>query len=230
MEARWLMVQRTTTRDIVAKLWNLCHILRDDGVTYNEYVTELTFLLFLKMMAETGREDVLPNGYRWSQLTKRTGLEQLDYYKRLLLDLGTKGKARVAAIFGDAQTMLRKPTNLKALTDAIDELDWFSAREEGLGNLYEGLLEKNAAEKKSGAGQYFTPRPLIDCIVRLMQPQPGEIVQDPAAGTGGFLVAADHSIKDGLTTSSDCPRSKSIFRSTMPLSAWSWCRTRIDFV
>ena len=71
----------------VAKLWNLCHILRDDGVTYNEYVTELTFLLFLKMMAETGREDVLPNGYRWSQLTKRTGLEQLDYYKRLLLDL-----------------------------------------------------------------------------------------------------------------------------------------------
>jgi type I restriction enzyme M protein len=195
MEACRLMVQQPTTRDIVAKLWNLCHILRDDGVTYNEYVTELTFLLFLKMMAETGREDVLPNGYRWSQLTKRTGLEQLDYYKRLLLDLGTMGKARVAAIFVDAQTMLRKPTNLKALTDAIDELDWFSAREEGLGNLYEGLLEKNAAEKKSGAGQYFTPRPLIDCIVRLMQPQPGEVVQDPAAGTGGFLVAADHYIK-----------------------------------
>jgi type I restriction enzyme M protein len=190
------MVQQTTTRDIVAKLWNLCHILRDDGVTYNEYVTELTFLLFLKMMAETSREDVLPNDYRWSQLTKRTGLEQLDYYKRLLLDLGTKGKARVAAIFVDAQTMLRKPTNLKALTDAIDELDWFSAREEGLGNLYEGLLEKNAAEKKSGAGQYFTPRPLIDCIVRLMQPRPGEVVQDPAAGTGGFLVAADHYIKE----------------------------------
>jgi hypothetical protein len=84
-------------------------------VTYNEYVTELTFLLFLKMMAETGREDSLPNGYRWSQLTKRTGLEQLDYYKRLLLDLGTKGKERVAAIFVDARTMLRKPTNLKAL-------------------------------------------------------------------------------------------------------------------
>ena len=189
------MVEQTTTRDIVAKLWSLCHILRDDGVTYNEYVTELTFLLFLKMMAETGREDVLPNGYRWSELTKRTGLEQLDYYKRLLLDLGTKGKANVAAIFTDAQTTIRKPTNLKALTDAIEKLDWFSAREEGLGNLYEGLLEKNAAEKKSGAGQYFTPRPLIDCIVRLMKPQPGEIIQDPAAGTGGFLVAADHYIK-----------------------------------
>ena len=113
-----------------------------------------------------------------------------------MLDLGTKGKATVAAIFTDAQTSVRKPTNLKALTDAIDELDWFSAREEGLGNLYEGLLEKNAAEKKSGAGQYFTPRPLIDCIVRLMQPQAGEIIQDPAAGTGGFLVAADRYIKD----------------------------------
>jgi type I restriction enzyme M protein len=190
------MAETSTTRDIVAKLWTLCHILRDDGVTYNEYVTELTFILFLKMLAETGREEILPSGYRWNQLTKRTGLDQLDYYKRLLLDLGTKGKATVAAIFADAQTSVRKPTNLKAITDAIDELDWFSAREEGLGNLYEGLLEKNAAEKKSGAGQYFTPRPLIDCIVRLMQPQPGEIIQDPAAGTGGFLVAADRYIKD----------------------------------
>ncbi len=190
------MAEISTTHDIVAKLWNLCHILRDDGVTYNEYVTELTFLLFLKMMAETGREEILPNGYRWSELDRRTGIEQLDYYKRLLLDLGTKGKATVAAIFVDAQTKLRKPTNLKALTDAIDKLDWFSAREEGLGNLYEGLLEKNAAEKKSGAGQYFTPRPLIDSIVRLMQPQAGEIIQDPAAGTGGFIVAADRYIKD----------------------------------
>jgi type I restriction enzyme M protein len=190
------MAETSTTRDIVAKLWNLCHILRDDGVTYNEYVTELTFLLFLKMMAETGREEILPRDYRWSELDKRTGVEQLDFYKRLLLDLGTKSKATVAAIFVDAQTKLRKPTNLKALTDAIEKLDWFSAREEGLGDLYEGLLEKNAAEKKSGAGQYFTPRPLIDSIVRLMQPQAGEIIQDPAAGTGGFIVAADRYIKD----------------------------------
>jgi type I restriction enzyme M protein len=186
----------TVTRDIVAKLWNLCHILRDDGITYNEYVTELTYLLFLKMMAETGRESVLPDGYRWAELDTREGLDQLDYYRRLLLDLGSHGKGQVAAIFADAQTKLRKPTNLKALTDAIDRLDWYSARDEGLGNLYEGLLEKNAAEKKSGAGQYFTPRPLIDCIVRLVQPQPGEIIQDPAAGTAGFLVAADRYIKD----------------------------------
>jgi len=187
-----------STPDIVAKLWSLCHVLRDDGVTYNEYVTELTFLLFLKMLEETGKENRLPKQYRWGELAKREGLDQLDYYKRLLLDLGQPAvkDGLVRAIFTDAQTRLRKPTNLKALTSSIDQLDWFSAREEGLGTLYEGLLEKNASDKKSGAGQYFTPRPLIDCIVRLMQPQPGEVVQDPAAGTAGFLVAADRYIKD----------------------------------
>lgn len=186
----------TTTTDIVAKLWGLCNVLRDDGVTYNEYVTELTYLLFLKMLEETGREERLAEGYRWGILAKREGMEQLDYYKAMLLELGKARDGLVSAIFTDAQTRLRKPTNLKALTSNIDQLDWFSAREEGLGNLYEGLLEKNAADKKSGAGQYFTPRPLIDCIVRLMQPQPGEVVQDPAAGTAGFLVAADRYIKD----------------------------------
>ena len=206
------MTELNSTREIVAKLWSLCHILRDDGVTYNEYVTELTFLLFLKMMAETGREEILPNGYRWSELAKRTGMDQLDFYKRLLLDLGTKGKATVAAIFVDAQTKLRKPTNLKALTDAIDKLDWFSAREEGLGNLYEGLLEKNAAEKKSGAGQYFTPRPLIDCIVRVIRPQAGEVIQDPAAGTGGFIVAADRFIKDHTDDLFKLPKEQVFFQ------------------
>lgn len=187
------------TREIVAKLWNLCNVLRDDGITYTDYVTELTFLLFLKMLAETGHEERLPKEYRWAGLLKRKGLDLLDHYRQLLLDLGNSKKAKdpvVLAIFTDAQTKLRKPTNLEALTTSIDKLDWFSAREEGLGNLYEGLLQKNAAEKKSGAGQYFTPRPLIDCMVRLVKPQPGEIIQDPAAGTGGFLVAADRYIKD----------------------------------
>jgi type I restriction enzyme M protein len=187
------------TREIVAKLWNLCNVLRDDGITYTDYVTELTFLLFLKMLAETGHEERLPKEHRWAGLLKREGLDLLEYYRQLLLDLGNLKKTKdqvVLAIFTDAQTKLRKPTNLEALTRAIDKLDWFSAREEGLGNLYEGLLEKNAAEKKSGAGQYFTPRPLIDCMVCLMKPQPGEIIQDPAAGTGGFLVAADRYIKD----------------------------------
>ncbi len=187
---------RVTTQDIVQKLWNLCNVLRDDGVSYQEYVTELTFLLFLKMMEETGGEKRLPEGYHWADLAGREGVDQLDHYKRALLDLGKSPDPVVQAIFTDAQTKLRKPANLKTLTTAIDGLDWFSAREEGLGELYEGLLEKNAAEKKSGAGQYFTPRPLIDCIVRLMKPQPGEVIQDPAAGTAGFLVAADRYIKD----------------------------------
>jgi type I restriction enzyme M protein len=190
------MAEPTTTRDIVAKLWNLCHILRDDGVTYHEYLMELTFLLFLKMMEETGRENILPDGFRWSRLKKQAGSEQLAFYKRLLLTLGSSAQREVAAIFADAQTSLRKPANLTALATAIDALDWFCAREEGLGQIYEGLLEKNAAEKKSGAGQYFTPRPLVDCVVRLLKPQPGETIQDPAAGTGGFLIAADRYIKD----------------------------------
>jgi len=189
---------RVTTQDIVQKLWNLCHVLRDDGVSYQEYVTELTFLLFLKMMEETGpkREERILPAYRWREIAGREGVDQLDHYKRALLDLGKAADPVVQSIFTDAQTKLRKPANLKTLTTAIDGLDWFSAREEGLGELYEGLLEKNAAEKKSGAGQYFTPRPLIDCIVRLMKPQAGEVIQDPAAGTAGFLVAADRYIKD----------------------------------
>ena len=184
------------TRDIVQKLWRLCDILRDDGITYQAYVTELTYLLFLKMLAETQREGALPADARWTSLTSRQGEALLTHYRALLLRLGTEGAGTVRTIFTDAQTSLRKPTNLNELVIQIDRLDWYSAKAEGLGDLYEGLLEKNAAEKKSGAGQYFTPRPLIDCMVRLLQPQAGEIVQDPAAGTGGFLVAADRYIKD----------------------------------
>jgi type I restriction enzyme M protein len=190
------MTAGMATRDIVQKLWNLCNVLRDDGITYQAYVTELTFLLFLKMMQETERENALPKGYRWHDLTEREGEALLTHYRALLLELGSEGKGMVREIFTDAQTSLRKPANLKTLVSEIDKLDWFSARREGLGDLYEGLLEKNAGEKKSGAGQYFTPRPLIDCVVRLLKPKAGEVIQDPAAGTGGFLVAADRYIKD----------------------------------
>lgn len=202
----------SATNDIVAKLWRLCDILRDDGITYHEYVTELTYLLFLKMMAETEREAQLPEGKRWADLLRREGTEQLIFYKQLLLDLGTSGRGTIQAIYVDAQSRLKKPTNLKTLVTAIDGLEWFQAREEGLGTLYEGLLEKNAAEKKSGAGQYFTPRPLIDSIIRLIKPQPGEVVQDPAAGTGGFLVAADHYIKSQTDGLFDLPESQRFFQ------------------
>jgi type I restriction enzyme M protein len=186
----------TTTTGIVQKLWSLCHVLRDDGITYHQYVTELTYLLFLKMAQETDREDQIPEGYRWRDLERKTGISLLNFYRALLLHLGTEAKGRVQEIYANASTSLREPRNLKKLVDAIDDLDWYDAREEGLGNLYEGLLEKNASEKKSGAGQYFTPRALIDSIVRLVKPQSGELIQDPAAGTGGFLIAADRYIKE----------------------------------
>ena len=185
-----------TTHDIVQKLWSLCDVLRDDGITYHQYVTELTYLLFLKMAKETDRESNLPEGYRWDDLASRDGLPQLEFYRGMLLHLGTEAKStRVQAIFANANSSLTVPRNLKTLTEAIDALDWYSAKSEGLGDLYEGLLEKNANEKKSGAGQYFTPRPLIDSIVAMVKPQPGEYIQDPAAGTCGFLVAADSYIK-----------------------------------
>ena len=191
-------IKRTTTSDIVAKLWKECKTLQSAGVSYHNYITELTFLLFLKMMEETNQEERIPNGYCWAELAKRDGIDQLEYYRQLLLNLGNPKKTTdpiVLAIFTDAQTHIRLPKDLKALTSAIDKLDWFSAREDGLGDLYEGLLEKTTAATKTKAGQYFTPRPLIDSIVRLIKPQAGEIVQDPAAGTGGFLVAADQYIK-----------------------------------
>ena len=153
------------TTDIVAKLWNLCNVLRDDGITYLQYVTELTYLLFLKMMQETEKESILPEGYRWDDLVSKEGIEQLTFYRALLLTLGSESSDhRIQAIFANAQTALKKPKNLATLVTSLDSLDWYSAKEEGLGDLYEGLLEKNASEKKSGAGQYFTPRPLIDCI------------------------------------------------------------------
>jgi type I restriction enzyme M protein len=187
----------TVTNDIVQKLWGLCNVLRDDGVTYLQYVTELTYLLFLKMMQETDQETVLPEGNRWADLVSYGNEKELvAFYKAMLLHLGTKSEnQRVKQIFDNAQTSLKRPTNLRTLISNIDSLDWYSAKEEGLGDLYEGLLEKNASEKKSGAGQYFTPRVLIDAIVRVMRPEAGEVIQDPAAGTGGFLIAADRLIR-----------------------------------
>ncbi|GAB4507698.1 MAG: N-6 DNA methylase [Sulfuricaulis sp.] len=184
------------TQDIVAKLWNLCNVLKDDGVTYHQYVTELTYLLFLKMAKETGQEKQLPKGYRWDDLEAYSAPERLEEYKKMLIHLGTHGSRLVREIFANASSFLKKPATLTTLIAEIDKLDWYSARKEGLGELYEGLLEKNANEKKSGAGQYFTPRVLIDVMVELMQPKLGEIIQDPAAGTGGFLIAVNHYLKE----------------------------------
>lgn len=209
----------TTTQDIVAKLWNLCHVLRDDGITYHQYVTELTFLIFLKMMKETGKESQLPEGYRWDDLVEKDGVEQLAFYRAQLVHLSNESTGLVQAVFSNANTALTQPRNLFKIVTDIDGLDWYSAREEGLGDLYEGLLEKNAAEKKSGAGQYFTPRPLIECMVNCIQPQAGEVVQDPAAGTGGFLVQADRFIKQQTDDLFDLPEKQQNFQRKQAFQA-----------
>lgn len=184
-----------TTQDIVAKLWNLCNVLKDDGVTYHQYVTELTYLLFLKMIQETEKEHMLPSGYRWSDLVKKSAPDRLRYYEDLLRELSRSGKGIVQEIFANSATFIKKPVTLSTLVTEIDALDWYDAKKEGLGDLYEGLLEKNANEKKSGAGQYFTPRRLIDAMVHVMKPTSQDVIQDPAAGTGGFLIAAHHYIQ-----------------------------------
>ncbi|MBG1271239.1 class I SAM-dependent DNA methyltransferase [Nostoc sp. WHI] len=184
------------THDIVAKLWNLCNILKDDGVTYHQYVIELTYLLFLKMAKETRTENLLPDGYRWDELESKATLDRLEFYKGLLIHLGSHGSTLVKEIFANASSSIKKPNTLSTLVTEIDKLDWYSARQEGLGDVYEGLLEKNANEKKSGAGQYFTPRPLIDSMVHVMRPTLEDIIQDPAAGTGGFLIAANRYIHE----------------------------------
>jgi type I restriction enzyme M protein len=147
------------------------------------------------MAKETDAEEQLPEGYRWADLVSKDGVDQLAFYRALLLHLGTKGSPRVQAIYANANTSLRQPRNLAKLVEDIDGLDWYNARTEGLGDLYEGLLERNATETKSGAGQYFTPRALIESMVSVVKPRAGERVQDPAAGTGGFLIIAERYVK-----------------------------------
>jgi type I restriction enzyme M protein len=189
-----------SNNEIVQKLWNLCDVLRDDGINYADYVTELVLLLFIKMEHENAQSGVmsghkLPEGARWPDIAKLSGLNLLNHYRATLLGLSQSTDPLISAIYADAQTRMKEPRHLEQLIKSIDGIDWYSAQRDGLGDLYEGLLEKNATETKSGAGQYFTPRPLIDSIVALINPQAGETVQDPAAGTAGFLIAADAWIK-----------------------------------
>jgi type I restriction enzyme M protein len=209
-----------SNNDIVQKLWNLCDVLRDDGINYSDYVTELVLLLFIKMVHENTENGVLkkhtlPEGCRWTDLNAKSGINLLNDYKVILFALSTgkrleadpenPGQTKeiqvhedplISAIYADAQTRMREPRHLEQMIKTLDRIDWFSAAKDGLGDLYEGLLEKNASETKSGAGQYFTPRTLINSMVRCIKPQRGEVIQDPAAGTAGFLVAADQYIRE----------------------------------
>lgn len=208
------------TQEIVSKLWNLCNVLRDDGITYHQYVTELTYILFLKMAKETGAESKLPEGYKWDDLKSKSGIELKTFYKSLLNHLGEETTGIVQQIYQGSATNIEEPKNLEKIITTIDGLDWYSAKEEGLGNLYEGLLEKNASEKKSGAGQYFTPRVLIDIMVKLVDPKPGEKCNDPAAGTFGFMIAADHYLKEKTDNYFDLDTDLAEFQRT---EAFSGC-------
>lgn len=180
---------------IVQKLWNYCNILRDDGLSYGEYVEQLTFLLFLKMADEQSRapfnrKSPIPAGFGWDVLVKLDGDDLETHYRHTLTELG-KRPGLIGVIFRKAQNKIQDPAKLRRLiADLIDKEEWSSLGVDVKGDAYEGLLQKNAEDVKGGAGQYFTPRPLIRAIVKVMLPKPGEVICDPACGTGGFLLAA----------------------------------------
>ena len=178
---------------IVQRLWNYCNVLRDDGVSYGDYVEQLTYLLFLKMDQEQvelwGQPSAIPAAYNWASLRGLEGTELEQHYLAILTELG-KGAGLIPVIFRKAQNRIQDPAKLRRLIKLIDDETWTGLDIDVKGEIYEGLLERNARDTKSGAGQYFTPRPLIQAMVDVMHPAPGITICDPAAGTGGFLIAA----------------------------------------
>jgi len=192
-----------TSGALVQKLWNYCHILRDDGLSYGDYVEQLTFLLFLKMADEQtklppphNKASPVPKEFSWLVLRKLDGPELETHYRSTLQELGARG-GMLGTIFRKAQNKIQDPAKLRRLiADLIDKEQWSSLDSDVKGDAYEGLLQKNAEDVKGGAGQYFTPRPLIAAIVDVIAPRPGETICDPACGTGGFLLAAhDYLVK-----------------------------------
>jgi type I restriction enzyme M protein len=183
----------TTSATIVQRLWNYCNVLRDDGMSYGDYVEQLTYLLFLKMADEQarllGKPGSIPADHSWPSLRALDGDELELHYRATLAELG-KGAGLIPVIFRKAQNKIQDPAKLRRLIELIDGETWTGLGIDVKGDIYEGLLEKNAQDTKSGAGQYFTPRPLIQAMVEVMRPQPGQTICDPASGTGGFLLAA----------------------------------------
>ena len=184
----------TNPQALVQKLWNYCNILRDDGLSYGDYVEQLTFLLFLKMADEQARlrgtPSAVPKGFSWPALLKLDGDALETHYRHTLEELG-KRPGMLGVIFRKAQNKIQDPAKLRRLiVDLIDKEQWTSLSADVKGDAYEGLLQKNAEDVKGGAGQYFTPRALIAAIVDAVAPQPGQAICDPACGTGGFLLAA----------------------------------------
>ncbi|MDQ8206183.1 class I SAM-dependent DNA methyltransferase [Coraliomargarita sp. SDUM461003] len=189
-----------TTDTIISKVWSFCTTLRDDGVGYGDYLEQLTYLIFLKMADEYSqppyKRDVgVPKAYAWPQLKALKGAELEVHYVTTLSELA-KGKAMLGQIFTKAQNKIQDPAKLARLIAMVDEVNWVSLDADTKGDIYEGILEKNAEDTKSGAGQYFTPRALIQAMVACVQPEPGKTIADPACGTGGFFLAAHDYLTD----------------------------------
>ena len=186
--------EQNNAPQIVAKIWNLCNVLRDDGVPYNDYLEQLTYLIFLKMVKEYSeppynRSFTISAEYQWDKLAVLSGPELETKYKQILEALG-KETGLLGAIFTGAQNKISDPAKLLKIIKTIGSEKWVSMSSDVKGDIYEGLLAKNAEDTKSGAGQYFTPRPLIRAMVECMQPKPMKKIVDPACGTGGFFLAA----------------------------------------
>ncbi|MCF8716457.1 N-6 DNA methylase [Joostella atrarenae] len=187
-----------SAEEIANKLWNLCNVLRDDGVTYHQYLNELTYILFLKLSEVKNFEEHIPKEYRWRGFVEEhDNNEAFVRYRKFLAEISNETSSEsIKEIYTNASTSLRKPVNFNTLVQAIDKIDWYEQNDRDvMGDIYESLLEKNAGEKKSGAGQYFTPRPLINVMIDLVVPKVGERWNDPAAGTFGFMIAADHYLR-----------------------------------
>ncbi|MFZ3167878.1 MAG: class I SAM-dependent DNA methyltransferase [Candidatus Methanoperedens sp.] len=179
---------------IVQRLWNYCNVLRDDGVSYGDYVEQLTYLLFLKMVDEQtkppfNKPSTIPAELDWKSLLSKDGDALEVHYRHILETLG-KGKGMLGVIFRKSQNKIQDPAKLRRLIDLINDETWVGLDIDVKGEIYEGLLQKNAEDIKSGAGQYFTPRPLIKAMVDVIKPQPGATICDPACGTGGFILAS----------------------------------------
>lgn len=178
------------SQDLVRRLWQYCNVLRDDGLSYPDYVEQLTYLLFLKMADERHDDAALPSGLGWNSFSTLPSAEMHAAYTRILNGLGDQ-HGTLGLIFRGARNKISDPAKLRLLVvDLIGETYWSDLSGDLKGDAYEGLLEKNARDTKSGAGQYFTPRPLIEAIVECLAPEPGEVINDPACGTGGFLLRA----------------------------------------
>ena len=203
---------------IIQKVWNYCNVLRDDGISYGDYVEQLTYLIFLKMADERTKPPFnqvarIPKGLDWQSLLQKDGDELEVHYRHLLEDL-SKEKGIIGVIFRKSQNKIQDPAKLRRLIELINGEVWMGLDVDVKGDIYEGLLQKNAEDTKSGAGQYFTPRPLIKAIVEVMRPQPGMTINDPACGTGGFLLAAYAYLSDPKNFKLDIKQKKALNLST----------------